>query len=707
MGVLLIFGVAIYCYADYQRKEKTSSFSKLYIEAQSESIIGTIEKNMEAATFVTKVLVAGDDILSEDNINDYLSASSPQDTFIIHEYIKKSYLLKDSDLAIAFIIAKSNGYFLQMRKVLKGDTTQNSPIKLLPLNADYIIRFGNKEKEEWLYYNKNDELMFVENVDHILYEPRSRGWYQEMIKSLKSYQTDPYFFGTIKNLISTYSEVIKLGVGEVSGVVAVDINIRDLSLFLSDKKYNNNSMLFIIDDKNNIIASSRSDNPMLNQDGKARPIYSNELKDTPEGVALSLEKDMPSSTFNIELNNATYMCTFSVFSDSFTLMENRKWRLLTIVPSSFLITSSVMEDSLLYIFVILIFAMQIIIMARRITDPLEELNDEMTRIQKFDFSDSPDLVSRIHEVSNLWKIMTLMKHSLASFTKYMPKSVVMKLLEKNETVVLGGEQKTVTILFTDIVGFTTISESFSQPKDLIMFISEYFEVMTNSILAEKGTIDKYIGDAIMAFWGAPDDNEMQALDACRAALICQHAIGKLNVILESEGKPTIHTRIGIHKGEVVVGNMGSSERMNYTVIGDSVNLAARLEGINKYYGTKIIISEVVYQAIQPDFLARTLDIVAVKGKSNAVRIYELLGQRHAEEEIAPLPEQEKFVEDFERAFSFYINMNFEKALKCFNEIKKTNNLYPSTLDLYIKRCGDFIKKPPADDWRGVTHFDSK
>jgi adenylate cyclase len=705
--MLFIFGIAIYLYADFQRKEKASSFSKIYIDAQSESIIGTIEKQIGAATFIAKVLVAGNDSLSEDNIHAYLCAPSPQDTSLIHECIKKSYLLKDSDIAITFIIAHSDGYFLQMRKVLKGDLTQNEPVKELPLNADYIIRFGNNGKEEWFYYNKNDKLMFVENVNHILYDPRSREWYKETAKDLKSHQTEPYFFGTIKNLVSTYSEAITSDAGNFLGIVGVDINVRDLSLFLANKKYNEGCLLFIIDDKNNIIASSRPDNPMLNQDGKARPIYSNELNNTPEGLALSLEKSMSSSDFTIKLDNTTYMCNFSAFSDSFTLMENRKWRLLTIVPSSFLVTSNIWEDALLYIFVILILMMQIIIMARRITNPLEGLNEEMTRIQKFDFRDSPDLVSRIYEVSNLWKVMKSMKHSLASFTKYMPKSVVMKLIEKNETVVLGGEQKTVTILFTDIAGFTTISESFSQPKDLILFISEYFEVMTTTIIAENGTIDKYIGDAIMAFWGAPDDNEMQAFDACRAALICQHAIGKLNVILESENKPVINTRIGIHKGEVVVGNMGSSERMNYTVIGDSVNLAARLEGINKYYDTKIIISEDVYQAIQPHFLARVLDIVAVKGKSNAVRIYELLGQRQAEDEISPSPEQEKFVVDFDRAFNFYMNMNFEKALQFFNAIKETNNLYPSTVDLYIKRCGDLIKEPPTDDWRGVTQFDSK
>jgi adenylate cyclase len=296
--------------------------------------------------------------------------------------------------------------------------------------------------------------------------------------------------------------------------------------------------------------------------------------------------------------------------------------------------------------------------------------------------------------------------SLRSFTKYMPRSLVLKLLKSGQDIELGGETRQLTILFSDVESFTSVSERMA-PDDLMHHISDYFENLTRIILSQSGTIDKYIGDAIMAFWGAPDEDPDKNTHACRAALLCQARLKVLNETWVREEKPPLVTRIGIHTGDCVVGNMGSSERMNYTLIGDSVNLASRLEGVNKIYGTHIIISEAVYENVKGQFLARPLDIVAVKGKEKGVRIYELVGQYNAEPEIVPTPEQEAFTREFTRGFEFYLKMNWDIALNSFSALKNTNNLYPEIVEMYIDRCKTFRKTPPSDDWDGVYHLKTK
>ena len=228
---------------------------------------------------------------------------------------------------------------------------------------------------------------------------------------------------------------------------------------------------------------------------------------------------------------------------------------------------------------------------------------------------------------NGYKIMTEeenVKYIRSTFSKFVSKEIVDELLKNPEKAELGGAKREVTVFFSDIVGFTTLSEGMS-PEELVSQLNEYLSVMTDSIIEYKGTIDKYMGDAIMAFWGAPLYLEEHPYYCCVAALA---QIKKLEVLRnnwDSRGLPKLEIRIGINTGLAILGNMGSNHRMNYTCMGDSVNLGSRLEQINKNYSTKIIISEFTYQRVKDRIYARELDIVKVKGKNMQVKIYELLG----------------------------------------------------------------------------------
>jgi adenylate cyclase len=220
--------------------------------------------------------------------------------------------------------------------------------------------------------------------------------------------------------------------------------------------------------------------------------------------------------------------------------------------------------------------------------------------------------------------MNLAQRAIWSFAHFVPKDLVQQIINNSISTELGGVRGEITVVFTDVRDFTTIAES-ADPDILMHQTSRYFSVLTEAFLAEGGTIDKFIGDAVMVFWNAPNPQPDHVERACRAALAGRLACEKLNSQFDAEGLKPFFTRFGIHVGEAVVGNLGSTERMNYTALGNTVNLAARLEGLNKQFGTVILVSEDVHLRVQHCFQFRAFDAVIAKGMTKETRIFELVG----------------------------------------------------------------------------------
>jgi adenylate cyclase len=239
------------------------------------------------------------------------------------------------------------------------------------------------------------------------------------------------------------------------------------------------------------------------------------------------------------------------------------------------------------------------------------------------------------------------------------------------------------------------------PEKLVEHLGEYLQVLSEQILKMGGTVDKYIGDAIMALWGAPVEIPDHALAACTAALNNQKTLAELRERWKSEGKPPFQARIGINTGEVVVGNIGSAKRMNYTVIGDEVNLASRLEGLNKYYGTQILISGATYEAAKASIVARPLDWVSVKGKNAAVLVYELLGLKGE----TPA-EKEEMAENFARALHAYRRQEWSEALRGFEKLLEQWPADVSAREMKC-RCELYRVQAPGADWDGVHRMTEK
>jgi len=280
-----------------------------------------------------------------------------------------------------------------------------------------------------------------------------------------------------------------------------------------------------------------------------------------------------------------------------------------------------------------------------------------------------------------------------AFSTYVAPSLVQVIMKDPKRLELGGEKRTITVLFSDIRGFTTLSEKLN-PEQLVTLLNRYLGPMSDIVLEEQGTLDKYIGDAIMAEYNAPVDVPDHAARACRTALRMLDTLAKLNEGFERDFGMRLDIGIGLNTGEAVVGNMGTTLRFDYTAIGDTVNLSSRLEGQNKTYGTHIIVTEDTRHAAGGEFLFRPLDSIRVKGKHHPVQIFELMDFT----ERASAAEQER-AQRFAQALELYRVGRFKEAAASF-ESQSQANPQDAPAALFLRRCREYVATPP-EQWDGV------
>ncbi|MCG2830652.1 MAG: adenylate/guanylate cyclase domain-containing protein, partial [Desulfobacteraceae bacterium] len=273
-------------------------------------------------------------------------------------------------------------------------------------------------------------------------------------------------------------------------------------------------------------------------------------------------------------------------------------------------------------------------------------------------------------------------------------------IDSPEKLVLGGEQRVITAFFSDVQGFTSISESLT-PHELVELLNEFLTEMTDIILNNEGTVDKFEGDAIIAFFGAPNYLENQAEVACKSCVEMQKRLAELRTKWKELNKPELKMRIGLCTGSAVVGNMGSKNRMDYTMMGDTVNTAARLEGVNKIYGIYTLISETTYESGGKGFLTREIDSIKVVGKKEPVSIYELIGFSDDNNE-----KMQKITGLYSKGLNAYRNRNWEKAVEFFKDVLEVAPDDGPSITM-LARCKEFILNPPEKDWDGSFSMKTK
>lgn len=343
----------------------------------------------------------------------------------------------------------------------------------------------------------------------------------------------------------------------------------------------------------------------------------------------------------------------------------------------------------------------------RVRFGLANLTREAEAIRRLDLADPVAVPGGGAELATLAKTLGTTKSALRLFSVYVPRDLVRKLMAEGAEAKLGGERRRLTVMFSDVQGFTTIAERMD-PEELMKVTSTYFQALTDDLLAHHATIDKYIGDAVMAIWNAPKRDLAHAMHACHGALHARALTQKLEEEFAARGWPRMRTRFGVHSGDAVVGNVGSSDRMAYTAIGSMVNLASRLEGMNKLYGTQILVSEATRIGAGSAFVFRPVDLVLAKGSQDPLEVHELIGLSvAANPDDAPLLADHRLVgrlPAWGEAIRRFRAGQFDRATEALHEAGD-----PATDPLIAAYAARIALHPdgPPTGWSPVTRLDTK
>lgn len=372
------------------------------------------------------------------------------------------------------------------------------------------------------------------------------------------------------------------------------------------------------------------------------------------------------------------------------------------------VAAAVREGTLLAALALAAGLLAIGLLAWRIARPLTTLAGEAEAIRRLELETPLDVNSRITEIAHLSEAMGGMKATLRLFGVYVPRDLVRKLMQEGGAAEVGGERRHVTVLFSDIDGFTTLAEEMA-PEELMRVASTYFESVTDELLRNRATIDKYIGDAVMALWNAPRDDAHHARHACEAALRARLLTDRLCEAFAARGWPRLRTRFGLHTGDAVVGNVGSSDRLSYTAMGGMVNLASRLEGMNKFYGSRILVSEATRLAAGAWFVTRPVDLVLAKGATRPTDIHELIGlsvvDAEADAPLRPDPGLLARLPAWQALIEHYRAGEFEAAGLALAEAGDPAR--DPLLGLYAERLARLRAEPRCADWSPVLRFTTK
>ncbi len=708
LAILLLTFFSVFAYSFFENKHANIELGESFVNQSQKNIVERIEAIFTRTQVLAELL--GESYNKEEEINpeNFIIIGLMQEILNNHSYLTSVYA------------ASKNSRFLEVKKVLPNDCYHTDAEKKLPSNAAFVVRFIDtaqaKPKEIWIYIDQNKKTLDTETVEKTNFHFKNEEWYKEVEQNHVSYWSDVYLLPHSKSLGLTVSTVsTNEYTNEFAGVIGIDIAIDRLSEILQQNIMGSDSSIFITNDKGELIAHSNSipsvkdvaekktTNLILHSsDSKLKKMWDNYL-------------ESKKNIFEFDDNGTNFIGVITPFPKIASNTDgkeqnnfNKDWKVGSITNENMFIgkIKEVQKKTITVSFLFLLFsALLVVYIANKISNAINILSEEANKIKNFDLSGTNEVKTPIYELRLLNDSIVAMRLNIRTFAKFIPKELVGKLLKHNQNVKVGGRSQLLTLFFTDIANFTSICESYPADK-LSTHLSEYFEEVTSIIFKYNGTIDKYIGDAVMGFWGAPNKDKDQALNACKAALAIQKKLRDLNKQWAAQDKPVFNTRIGIHVGHAIVGNMGSSDRMNYTALGDNVNLAARLEGTNKIYNTNVIISETTLKEVGENCLVRPLDIVSVKGKQQGVAIYELVGITHGEPTLLPSKEQVAFCALFTKGFQLYMEQRWDESAEAFNSIKKKFG-EDYTVDLYLKRCKDFKKNPPSENWNGVITLKEK
>jgi adenylate cyclase len=471
----------------------------------------------------------------------------------------------------------------------------------------------------WKYRDLQGRVARVVRTEGADYDPRTRPWYRGAKDARGLFRTAVYLFYTDGQPGITISYPVFGRAGDLAGVVGLDVELVGLSDFLRNLWGERAGTVFLLDREGRIVA-----HPHLTRDtAPTQPLTRarTSLLKPEEELAYEAAHRDPSGESGVSTPQGTYFAEIRPLTSE----QKSAWQVVVIAREEDFL-ASVRETNRLAAIISLGVALLALAAATRlsrsIADPIRALTRDADRISQLDLEDRPLPRSFIWEVRQMADAMAHMRTGLRAFRRYVPERLVRQLIQMGQDARVGGELREVTIMFTDVEGFSPLAESMDS-QELLGQLSQYLAELTEIIHAHGGTVDKYLGDGMMILWGAPLPQADQADRACQTALCCKQRVAELNAAWEAEGRPVFRTRFGIHTGRAVVGNIGSESRMDYTAVGDSVNVAARLQEVNKEHGTTILISQATRERCQKQFDLRLMGEVEVRGRRQTLAVFEL------------------------------------------------------------------------------------
>ena len=566
--------------------------------------------------------------------------------------------------------------------------------------------------ESWSFLDQKRAILAARTLPAPAFDPRKRTWYRQAIKTDRTIKTNIYVYASLGEPGTTLAR--RFGERPPKGVFGVDVTLESVSAFLREQQVGEHGQVIVFAADGQVTGHpdpSRVTRTVKDRDGNPHvlPARVGDLGD-PVLDALfaryAAGEDLGQRMLTLEAGGQTYLAMLSAIP---TWVSSREY-VAVIAPESDFTgpVAAVRTRSLLFSLALLLASIPVVAFAaRRIVYSLGQISAVSRSIRDLDL-DAPFAVrSHITEVAALAEDMQAMKTALQTFGRYVPRDLVRRLMRSGTGAEPGGQRREITLLFTDVADFTRITEPLD-PEEVMRLMSTYFQQAGTVIAEHGGTIDKFIGDAVMAFWNAPERMADHTTQACAATLRCAAAVGRQEFCLAAQTCFTLRTRFGLHRGEVVVGNVGSADRINYTALGAAVNMASRVEGLNKHFGTAILATETVHERARDAFLFRSAGRVLPKGATVPLAVYELMGARPGAgmDDIAVDQGTVTMARDWETAFARYLQRAWAGAAAGFAALAEARP-EDRLAAIYLERSRAYVAADPGDGWTGVEEFHTK
>ncbi|MBS1713354.1 MAG: adenylate/guanylate cyclase domain-containing protein [Armatimonadetes bacterium] len=621
----------------------------------------------------------------------------------------------DALAARQFEVVSSNPHFSSIRFVLDrtGEHVMviRQPNGSLVLQSTMLVEGGKKLERNRVPFGESFRNLVADA--YTTTDFRSTPWYLQAKKEASQVWTGTY---VIRNIAGpdtpgiTYALPVYDRKNVLLGVVAIDFTISDLSRYLETITVGSTGYAALIEfsplTEPRIVAHPQANRLVVPEGLTQRLATVHELGDRALETLIGSIQDDYRTIRQDDVRRKLVRVHGRAFQTGIQRVSGDRspdWFLAIVIPDGDFMSGvwqAGVSFVLLSVVAVSIASVASHVMAGRLARPLQALAAETERVRALDLEPRRLPESKVKEISDLSGAMEQMKTGLRSFGKLVPADYAKWLIASGQEAKLGGERRRITTYFADIIGFTALSEK-KEPEELVEILAEYLDVLSSEVLRNGGTVDKFNGDDVMAFWGAPSARSDHAFLACKTAVESQNTLAELHKVWAQDGKPLLRASFGISTGDVIVGNVGSRQRMNYTVIGDAVNLASRLQGLNKYYSTEMLVSSETVREAGDAVVTRTVDYVSVAGRGEPIPVYELLALTEgAESDVIAL------AEIHDRALRLYRDQHFAAAIDEFAKVLALRR-HDGPARILRERCERFIESPPGDQWDGAVHMHLK